>query len=43
MTGLHTDGPIPDARIVDRPEWIRAASESMRVMTGGTEEPAPMA
>ncbi len=38
VTGLHTDGPIPDARIVDRAEWIRAASESMRVMTGGTED-----
>jgi coenzyme F420 biosynthesis associated uncharacterized protein len=39
ITGLHTDGPIPDAHIVDRPEWIRAASESMRVMTGGAQEP----
>ena len=40
VTGLHTDGPIPDARIVDRPQWIRAASESMRVMTGGADGPA---
>jgi len=39
ITGLHTGGPIPDARIVDRPEWIRAASESMRVMTGGSDQP----
>lgn len=39
VTRLHTDGPIPDARIVDRPEWIRAASESMRLMTGGGEQP----
>ena len=31
---------MPDARIVDRPEWIRAATESMRVMTGGTDETA---
>ncbi len=38
VSGLDTDGPIPDAHIVDRPEWIRAASASMRVMTGGTEE-----
>ena len=38
VTGLHTDGPIPDAHIVDRPEWVRAASESMRVMTGGAEQ-----
>lgn len=36
VTGLSTEGPIPDARIVDRPGWIRAAAESMRVMTGGT-------
>lgn len=38
VTGLHTDGPVPDARIVDRPEWIGAASESMRIMTGGSEQ-----
>ncbi|BBZ31435.1 zinc-dependent metalloprotease [Mycolicibacterium confluentis] len=37
VTRLHTDGPVPDARIVDRPDWIRAASESMRVMTGGEQ------
>ena len=24
-----------EARIVDRPEWVRAATESMRIMTGG--------
>ncbi|WP_264071783.1 zinc-dependent metalloprotease [Mycolicibacterium komossense] len=36
VTRLSTDGPVPDARIVDRPEWIRAATESMRVMTGGS-------
>ena len=40
VTGLHTEGPVPDARIVDRPEWIRAAAESMRVMTGGESGPA---
>jgi coenzyme F420 biosynthesis associated uncharacterized protein len=39
VTGLHTDGVVPDARIVDRPGWIRAAAESMRVMTGGTDKP----
>ena len=38
VTRLQTDGPVPDARIVDRPEWIRAASESMRVMTGGSAD-----
>jgi coenzyme F420 biosynthesis associated uncharacterized protein len=39
VTGLHTDDEVPDARIVDRPGWIRAAAESMRVMTGGTDKP----
>ncbi|BBX46772.1 zinc-dependent metalloprotease [Mycobacterium cookii] len=39
VTGLHTDGVVPDARIIDRPGWIRAATESMRVMTGGTDKP----
>jgi coenzyme F420 biosynthesis associated uncharacterized protein len=39
VTGLVTDGVVPAARIVDRPEWIRAAAESMRVMTNGTEKP----
>ncbi|MGV0656225.1 zinc-dependent metalloprotease [Mycolicibacterium thermoresistibile] len=35
VTGLIEDDEIPEARIVDRPQWIRAASASMRVMTGG--------
>ena len=39
VTGLHTDGVVPEARIIDRPGWIRAAAESMRVMTGGTDKP----
>jgi coenzyme F420 biosynthesis associated uncharacterized protein len=39
VTGLQTNGVVPDARIVDRPGWIRAAAESMRVMTGGTDKP----
>jgi coenzyme F420 biosynthesis associated uncharacterized protein len=39
VTGLQTDGVVPEARIVDRPGWIRAAAESMRVMTGGTDKP----
>jgi len=30
---------VPEARIVDRPGWIRAAAESMRTMTGGTDKP----
>jgi coenzyme F420 biosynthesis associated uncharacterized protein len=39
VTGLHTNGAVPEARIVDRSGWIRAAAESMRVMTGGTDKP----
>jgi coenzyme F420 biosynthesis associated uncharacterized protein len=39
VTGLVTNGVVPAARIVDRPEWVRAAAESMRVMTNGTEKP----
>jgi coenzyme F420 biosynthesis associated uncharacterized protein len=39
VTGLITEGPVPPARVVDRPEWIRAAAESMRAMTNGTEQP----
>lgn len=42
VTGLGSDkaASIPDARVVDRSQWIAAAAESMRVMTGGTEKPA---
>ncbi len=39
VTGLSEGSEIPEARIVDRTEWIRAASQSMRVMTGGSETP----
>ncbi len=39
VTGLITHGVVPPARIVDRPEWIGAAAESMRVMTNGSEKP----
>ena len=39
VTGLHTEGAVPEARIIDRPGWIRAAAESMRTMTGGTDKP----
>lgn len=39
VTGLITDGAVPAARIVDRPEWIGAAAESMRVMMNGAEKP----
>ncbi len=41
VTGLHTEGPIPEARIVDRRQWIRVAAESMRVMIGGHRDPEP--
>ena len=40
VTGLNEGGEIPEARIVDRVEWIRAATQSMRVMTGGSEQNA---
>ena len=30
---------LPAARIVDRPDWIAAATESMRVMMNGAEKP----
>ncbi|MCV7426985.1 zinc-dependent metalloprotease [Mycobacterium montefiorense] len=39
VTGLATGGVVPPARIVDRGEWVRAAADSMRVMTHGTEKP----
>ncbi|HTI74851.1 MAG TPA: zinc-dependent metalloprotease [Mycobacterium sp.] len=39
VTGLIEGGEIPEARIVDRVEWIRAATQSMRVMTGGSQSP----
>ena len=39
VTGLVTAGDIPAARIVDRPEWIGAAAESMRLMMNGSERP----
>jgi coenzyme F420 biosynthesis associated uncharacterized protein len=38
VTRLSTDGPVPEARVIDRPEWIRAATDSMRVMTGGSAD-----
>jgi coenzyme F420 biosynthesis associated uncharacterized protein len=37
VTGLNEDAIIADARVIDRGEWVRAATESMRVMTGGEE------
>lgn len=40
ITGLGGPEPAAPALVVDRKQWIRAASDSMRVMTGGTESPA---
>ncbi|WP_422744276.1 zinc-dependent metalloprotease [Mycobacterium sp. WMMD1722] len=40
VTGLNEGADVMDARIVDRPEWIRAATQSMRIMTGGTDRPS---
>jgi coenzyme F420 biosynthesis associated uncharacterized protein len=31
---------VADSRIIDRGEWVRAATESMRVMTGGADKPS---
>ncbi|MEE3752315.1 zinc-dependent metalloprotease [Mycobacterium intracellulare] len=39
VTGLVAGGAVPAARIIDRPEWIAAAAESMRVMMNGAEKP----
>ncbi|MGV0744253.1 zinc-dependent metalloprotease [Mycolicibacterium sp. XJ870] len=38
VTGLNEGAELPEARIVDRPEWIRAATRSMKVMTGGATD-----
>ncbi len=40
ITLLGSAEPPPPARIVDRPQWIRSAADSMRVMTGGTGSPS---
>lgn len=39
VTGLITDGVVPDAQVVDRKEWVRAAANSMRAMTNGSDKP----
>ncbi|OBK20976.1 hydrolase [Mycobacterium asiaticum] len=39
VTGLITEGAVPPARLVNRSEWIRAATESMRAMTNGGDKP----
>jgi coenzyme F420 biosynthesis associated uncharacterized protein len=39
VTGLSPGADVPDAMIVDRPQWVRLAADSMRVMTGGGDKP----
>lgn len=43
VTGLAEGADIPEARIVDRPQWIRCAAGSMRAMTGGNADSKPRA
>ncbi|MGW0159864.1 zinc-dependent metalloprotease [Mycobacterium sp. NPDC003323] len=40
VTRLNEGAAIPESRVVDRPQWVRAATESMRVMTGGSADGA---
>lgn len=40
VTGLNEGNAVTEARIIDRQGWIRAAAQSMRVMTGGTDRPS---
>jgi coenzyme F420 biosynthesis associated uncharacterized protein len=37
VTLLNEGAAVTEARVVDRAEWVRAATESMRIMTGGTD------
>lgn len=39
VTGLDPGPVVPETQVIDRPQWIAAAAESMRVMTGGTDQP----
>lgn len=44
VTLLNEGAEVPEARVVDRQHWVRAATESMRVMTGGeTSRPTGLA
>jgi coenzyme F420 biosynthesis associated uncharacterized protein len=38
VTGLNEGSEIAEARVIDRREWVCAATESMRVMTGGDSD-----
>ncbi|AMU54210.1 putative hydrolase/uncharacterized protein, coenzyme F420 biosynthesis associated [Mycobacteroides abscessus subsp. abscessus] len=37
VTGLADGLLVPEARVIDRPGWISAAAQSMRLMAGGGE------
>lgn len=39
VAGGFDKGQVPTARVVDRPDWVAAAAESMRVMMNGAEKP----
>lgn len=44
VTLLNEGAEVPEARVIDRQDWVRAATESMRVMTGGeTTSPTGLA
>lgn len=44
VTLLNEGAEVPEARVIDRQDWVRAATESMRVMTGGeTASPTGLA
>ncbi|MCX8564990.1 zinc-dependent metalloprotease [Mycolicibacterium mucogenicum] len=44
VTLLNEGAEVPEGRVVDRQDWVRAATESMRVMTGGeTSSPTGLA
>jgi len=38
VTGLADGLPVPAARVIDRPEWIEAASESMRHLVSVSDD-----
>lgn len=40
VTHLNEGATVTEARVVDRPQWVRAATASMKVMTGGDEAAA---
>lgn len=37
-SALNAPGPVPEAGIVDRPDWIRAAAGGMAVLLGGEQD-----